>query len=66
MGFSVDLSDVPLLHEAFQIREERAARRACVDLIMKILKAKFGEAAVPKGTEDSLNDLTIEALERIG
>lgn len=57
---------VTLSQEAFEIREERAARKACVRLLMTMLKSKFGETGVPDGTEDSLNDLTLEALERIG
>jgi hypothetical protein len=33
---------------------------------MTMLKAKLGETAIPEGTEEPLNDLTLEALERIG
>jgi hypothetical protein len=66
MGFSVDLTDVPLFQEAFTIREERAARKACVNMLVKMLIAKFGEGSVPTATEESLNDLTLEALVRIG
>jgi len=33
---------------------------------MKVLKSIFGETAALEAAEDSLNDLTLEALQRIG
>ncbi|GAN48008.1 hypothetical protein ACXR8U_11140 [Methylobacterium radiotolerans] len=65
MGFSVDVSDVPLFEDAFKRDRTSTTRKAFAAMIINALESRFGDEAVPHGIRDTLEDLTEDALLRM-
>ncbi|MCJ2007056.1 hypothetical protein [Methylobacterium sp. J-092] len=65
MGFSVDLSGVPMVEDAFLRERARTERETRAGMVINALEGRFGEDSVPAGVRDALEDLNVDALTRM-